>query len=156
MSSGVSDLERYYLEEAVTLVDAGDRLDWQARDVELSVVVEHVLGEHPRIEGRCLTLRLDDFERRLGDHLTRVEPGWERLQQVRKSLLDEQRKRLNVAAFRARPLTSFVRNRLISESYLPLIGDNMAKQLGVVGAERRSDLMGVLMLISHLATARPP
>lgn len=147
-SAGVDVLERYYLDEAVAIVDSDDRLSWIARDLELSVTVEDLLGEHPLIESRCLTLRLDDFEHRLKDHLTRVEPGWERLQKVRKQLLDEQRKRLDVDAFRARPLTSFVRNRLISDSYLPLIGDNLAKQLGTVGAERRSDLMGLLMLIS--------
>ena len=33
--------------------------------------------------------------------------------------------------FRPRVLTSFVRNRLIDKVYLPLIGDNLAKQIGV-------------------------
>ena len=33
--------------------------------------------------------------------------------------------------FRPRVLTSFVRNQLIDEVYLPLIGDNLAKQIGV-------------------------
>ena len=35
----------------------------------------------------------------------------------------------------ARVLTSFVRNRLINEVYLPLVGDNLAKQLGTAGAD---------------------
>jgi len=47
-----------------------------------------------------------------------------------------------------RPLSSFVRNRLINESYLPLIGDNLAKQMGTVGEDKRTDLMGILMMIS--------
>ena len=34
-----------------------------------------------------------------------------------------------------RVLTSFVRNRLIDEVYLPLVGANLAKQLGAVGRE---------------------
>jgi hypothetical protein len=41
-----------------------------------------------------------------------------------------------------------VRNRLINESYLPLIGDNLAKQMGTVGENKRTDLMGLLMMIS--------
>ena len=45
-------------------------------------------------------------------------------------------------------LTSFVRNRLINEVYLPLIGDNFAKQMGTVGVNKRTDLMGMLLLIS--------
>ena len=45
-------------------------------------------------------------------------------------------------------LGNFVRNRLIDEVYLPLIGDNFAKQIGSVGANKRSDLQGLLLLIS--------
>ena len=45
-------------------------------------------------------------------------------------------------------LTSFVRNQLIDEVYLPLIGDNLAKQIGAAGDQKRTDLMGLLLLIS--------
>ena len=41
-----------------------------------------------------------------------------------------------------------MRNRLITESYLSIIGDNLAKQMGTVGENKRSDLMGLLMMIS--------
>ena len=41
-----------------------------------------------------------------------------------------------------------MRNRLIDEVYLPLIGDNLAKQLGAAGDDKRTDLMGMLLLIS--------
>ncbi len=47
-----------------------------------------------------------------------------------------------------RVLTSFVRNKLIDEVYLPLIGDNLAKQIGAAGDNKRTDLMGLLLLIS--------
>ena len=50
--------------------------------------------------------------------------------------------------FRPRVLTSFVRNQLIDEVYLPLIGDNLAKQIGVAGEQKRTDRMGLLLLIS--------
>jgi hypothetical protein len=45
-------------------------------------------------------------------------------------------------------MTSFVRNRLINDVYLPLIGNNLAKQMGTVGENKRTDLMGMLLLIS--------
>ena len=51
---------------------------------------------------------------------------------------------------------NFVRNRLIDEVYLPLIGDNFAKQIGSVGANKRTDLQGLLLLIRHLVMAKPP
>ena len=50
--------------------------------------------------------------------------------------------------FKPRILSSFVRNRLIDEVYLPMIGDNLAKQIGVAGENKRTDLMGLLLLIS--------
>jgi hypothetical protein len=37
---------------------------------------------------------------------------------------------------------------LIDEVYLPLIGDNLAKQIGTVGEGKRTDRMGLLLLIS--------
>ena len=45
-------------------------------------------------------------------------------------------------------LTSFVRNTLIDKVYLPLIGDNLAKQIGAAGEEKRTDRQGMLLLIS--------
>jgi hypothetical protein len=50
--------------------------------------------------------------------------------------------------FRPRVLTSFVRNKLIDDVYLPLIGDNLAKQIGVAGEAKRTDRMGLLLLVS--------
>ena len=41
-----------------------------------------------------------------------------------------------------------MRNRLIDEVYLPLIGANLAKQLGAAGEDKRTDRMGLLLLIS--------
>jgi hypothetical protein len=37
---------------------------------------------------------------------------------------------------------------LVDEVYLPLVGDNFAKQLGAAGAGKRTDLMGLLLLVS--------
>ncbi len=50
--------------------------------------------------------------------------------------------------FKPNVLTSFVRNKLIDKVYLPLVGDNLAKQMGVVGDDKRTDLMGLLLLVS--------
>ncbi|MFO1063966.1 MAG: hypothetical protein U0892_08900 [Pirellulales bacterium] len=55
---------------------------------------------------------------------------------------------LKTRELKASVLTSFVRNRLIDEVYLPLVGDNLAKQIGASGDSKRSDRMGMLLLIS--------
>ena len=44
-------------------------------------------------------------------------------------------------------MSAFVRNQLIDGVYLPLIGDNLAKQLGSLDSNR-TDQMGLLLLIS--------
>jgi hypothetical protein len=55
---------------------------------------------------------------------------------------------LRLDQFKAGVLSSFVRNRLIDQVYLPLIGANLAKQLGAAGKDTRTDRMGLLLLIS--------
>jgi len=62
--------------------------------------------------------------------------------------MKQERSQLKLDSFKAKPLSSFVRNRLVNESYLPLIGDNLAKQMGTIGENKRTDLMGLLMMIS--------
>jgi hypothetical protein len=48
-------------------------------------------------------------------------------------LLDARTPPLRLDEFQPRVLTSFVRNQLIDDVYLPLIGDNLAKQIGAAG-----------------------
>lgn len=45
-------------------------------------------------------------------------------------------------------MSAFVRNQLLDEVYLPLIGDSLAKQLGTADADRRTDSQGLLLLVS--------
>ena len=59
-----------------------------------------------------------------------------------------ERARLRLDELQPKVMTSFVRNRLIDEVYLPLIGDNLAKQIGAAGDAKRTDQMGLLLLIS--------
>ena len=106
------------------------------------------LGEHPRVREGGMRLSLDDFLQRFEAHRLHFVPAFHRYQAVRQRIATRERDALRLSEFKARPLTSFVRNTLINEVYLPLIGDNLAKQMGTVGENKRSDLMGLLMLIS--------
>jgi MoxR-like ATPase len=95
-----------------------------------------------------MTLQLNDFWRRFDHHVGHVQPGFEAFRKRRHALLAAEKQRLKLAQFQAKPLSTFVRNRLIDEVYLPLVGDNLSKQLGAAGAAARSDRMGLLLLIS--------
>jgi len=114
----------------------------------LVVAVDALRSEHPRIVDGRLTLNLNDFWQRYDAHRSQIVPAFERFHLLRREMLEAEKARLGIAQFQARPLSTFVRNRLIDEVYLPLLGDNLAKQLGTAGAGNRTDRMGMLLLIS--------
>ncbi|WP_227429791.1 DNA repair ATPase [Psychrobacter sp. I-STPA6b] len=116
--------------------------------ISLEIEVDNLLGEHQNIHQQRLTFAVDDFLNRLHQHHTQVIPAYKHYLALRSEILRTAKETLRLAEFMPRPLSSFVRNRLINESYLPLIGDNLAKQMGTVGDDKRSDLMGILMMIS--------
>ena len=139
---------RPWLNEAATLL-VTDSFD-AARVVGTAtrVVLEGLQGTHPRIHERRLELDFPEFRHRLR-HFTRVwQPRFQAFAGVKKELLHRTAAALRLADFQPRVLTSFARNRLLDQVYLPLIGANLAKQIGTVGATGRTDRMGLLLLIS--------
>ncbi|WP_374325274.1 DNA repair ATPase [Azonexus sp.] len=120
----------------------------QRINADLALSIDGLRSEHPRIIDGRLGLNLNDFWQRFHDHRSRIVPAFEQFHQLRHELLGAEKARLGLAQFQAKPLSTFVRNRLIDEVYLPLLGDNLAKQLGTAGAGNRTDRMGLLLLIS--------
>ncbi len=117
-------------------------------NANLDRTIDGLLGEHPRIANGSATLNLNDFRRRYLHHHNVVVPAFERLQALRLDIVATEKHRLRLGQFQAKPLSSFVRNRLLDEVYLPIIGDNLAKQIGAAGDANRTDRMGLLLLIS--------
>jgi hypothetical protein len=134
--------------EAIALLVAGDTLRHRILDATLIAQVSGLLGEHSRIHDGRLALPVDDFLLRWRRHRAQFIPGFERYQAIRQRIAARERDALQLSEFKARPLSSFVRNKLLNDVYLPVIGDNLAKQMGTVGEDKRSDLMGLLMMIS--------
>jgi ATPase involved in DNA repair/AAA domain (dynein-related subfamily) len=110
--------------------------------------LEGIAGDHARIGQGKLLIDFHDFEDRLSQYASHVVPRFQALQAAKQKLLDESAKKLRTHEFKARVLTSFVRNQLIDQVYLPRIGDNLAKQIGAAGDNKRTDRMGLLLLIS--------
>ncbi|SHE73220.1 ATPase family associated with various cellular activities (AAA) [Lampropedia hyalina DSM 16112] len=137
-----------YATEAAALLLLQPELPHDILQVELRTTITGLLGQHPRIHEGTLELGVDDFARRAHWHQHQFLPGLRRYQQLRQSILTEQREAMRLEEFKPRPLTSFVRNKLINDVYLGVIGDNLAKQMGTVGENKRTDLMGLLMMIS--------
>ncbi|WP_440087179.1 DNA repair ATPase [Streptosporangium sp. LJ11] len=114
----------------------------------LTATVEGLLGAHPRVSGRAMELRLDEFLARTRHFRDHRVPAYRAYQRRRNELVAAERERLRLEEFQPKVMTAFVRNQLLDEVYLPLIGDNLAKQLGAAGDAKRTDQMGMLLLIS--------
>ncbi|MFI0410096.1 DNA repair ATPase [Actinomadura sp. 3N508] len=114
----------------------------------LTATIDDLLGNHPRITDRRLGLRLDELLTRTHHFRTERVPAFRAYQKQRNDLIAAEEQRLGIAALKPRTMSAFVRNRLVDEVYLPLIGDNLAKQLGAAGDGKRTDHMGLLLLIS--------
>jgi hypothetical protein len=93
-----------------------------------------------------LHVALDEYSERLNQY--QHVANFHRYHQLRQQEMYASKKELQLDAYKAKPHSSFVRNRLINEVYLPIIGDNLAKQMGTIGENKRTDLMGLLLLIS--------
>jgi hypothetical protein len=116
-------------------------------NVELSQNVSELLGEHGRIQSGSIKLDLPEFLDRLSKFAAHKAPMFRAFTHFKHELLEKERDRLRLGDLAAKPLAGFVRNRLIDEVYLPLIGNNLAKQIGTLD-DKRSDRSGMLLLIS--------
>lgn len=117
-------------------------------DAPLTETVEGLLGVHPRIERGRMAVRIDELLSRTEEFRTDAVPGFRAYQRRRTALVAAERTRLRLDDHRPRVMSAFVRNRLLDEVYLPLIGDSLAKQLGTADADRRTDSQGLLLLVS--------
>ncbi len=143
------DLSGYDLPEAIAVELCGPELPRRDSAAIMTETVGGLLGAHPRIEGSTLAVRLDETLARTRSFRTELVPAYRDYQRRRNALVDAERDRLRLAEYRPKVMNAFVRNRLLDEVYLPLIGDNLARQLGATGDDKRVDQSGLLLL--HLA-----
>jgi len=134
--------------EAAALVLTERTVDRDVSSARTEAEVTGLLGQHGRITDGSMRVQLDAFLDRLGRFTRDRVPGYRAYRAARADLIERERRRLRIDEFKPRIMSAFVRNKLIDTVYLPLIGDNLAKQMGAAGANRRTDQMGMLMLIS--------
>jgi hypothetical protein len=143
-----------YRDEAAALLTTRAYAPERVVRTPLTEVLPDMRGSHPRLETNneqqktSYELRFPHFRRRLRHYQQHTLPQFEQFAELKKQLLLEAAEQMRLDDFRPRVLTSFVRNRLIDQVYLPLIGANLAKQIGTAGEGKRTDLMGLLLLIS--------
>src|SRR6185436_13947975 len=110
--------------------------------------VSGLLGAHARVQNRAMRVAIDEMLSRVMPFIAEAAPRFRSFRKLKADIVERERKRLRMSEYAPRVLTSFVRNRLIDQVYLPLVGANLAKQIGAAGATKRTDQIGMLLLIS--------
>ncbi|MEM9348446.1 MAG: DNA repair ATPase [Planctomycetota bacterium] len=142
------DALREYLDEAAALIFEGRNEIGRVLDVSVRRSIEGLIGSHGNIESGTIELHFNSFMSRLARFTAEDVPRFEQYTELKKRFIDDARDEMRLEEFEPKVLTSFVRNKLIDSVFLPLIGDNLAKQIGTTGENKRTDRMGLLLLIS--------
>ncbi len=137
-----------YLDEASMLIMAEDEQESPMIESPSPLTLEGFHGDHPVLDNGTYRFDFHQYMDKLEHFTTEVVPQFEEYTRIKKELTTTFRQKLQLSEFQPRVLSSFVRNQLIDKVYLPLFGDNFAKQLGTVGEDTRTDRMGLLLLIS--------
>jgi len=139
-----------YADEAAALLLEGIERVPVTRIVQATVrrTIQSLVGGHSVITDGTIELDYNAFFDRLNAFDRHTVPAFEQFQTAKKRVIDQTRRQMRIEEFKPKVLTSFVRNKLVDSVFLPLIGDNLAKQMGTVGENTRTDRMGLLLLIS--------
>ncbi len=164
-----SDVERFYLVRnwLLSFIDLSDKYNkykkyvgetsclllltdfrYELRRSPDQIEIADLRGSHPVIVNNLYSIDYHDFIQKLIHFYEISVPTFNEFTQLKDKMIASYRKSLKINELKPRVLTSFVRNKLINQTYLPLIGANLAKQLGVAGDNKRTARMGMLLLIS--------
>ncbi|TSE09730.1 DNA repair ATPase [Aquimarina algiphila] len=113
-----------------------------------SQTITELNGSHSLITDNIFEFNYHDFISKMEQFTTIEVPAFEAYREAKHSVTEILKDDLKLNEFKPKVLSSFVRNKLIDQVYLPLFGDNLSKQLGSVGDNKRTDRMGMLLLIS--------
>ncbi len=117
-------------------------------DVRVSTEVEGMIGDHSVVQEGKYQLHYNDFMDKLRHFEQQQVPTFQAYQEAKHNLVETKRKQMRLDEFKPKVMSAFVRNKLLNNLYLPMIGDNLAKQLGTADKDTRTDRMGMLLLIS--------
>ena len=146
----IAKIDHYlaYIDEVAVLLLVDDFDKKNIINVSTTVNLSGLHGSHSVMEEGKYALDYNAFMQKMDAYTQTIVPNYQAFQQLKKDLSNTFRKNLRLEEFKPRVLSSFVRNKLIDDLYLPIFGDNLAKQIGAVGENTRTDRMGMLLLIS--------
>lgn len=137
-----------YRDELAWVILSGGPQTMKLADASVATKLQQMAGNHGRIVAGAMTVHYHEMLARVRTYREQVVSRFRSLHQAKTRIVETARDEMRLEEFKPRVLTSFVRNQLLDEVYLPLIGDNLAKQMGAAGENKRTDRMGLLLLIS--------
>ena len=137
-----------YLEEAVCLSLFAESFTPPETHLSAKESLTNLKGSHPVIQKGEYLFDYHTFIKKLKSFTTTNVPEYLHFRETRHEVLEGLKDDLRLNEFTPKVMSSFVRNKLIDEVYLPLFGNNLAKQIGTVGDNKRVDRSGMLLLIS--------
>jgi len=148
LQTGATTVDEQYVDEAGCLLLFKDHA-YRERAAADSIELTGLRGTHAVIQGEGkYTLNFHHFMKKLRGYFDAMVPAFTAFNQLKEQLVRDYRQQLKISELEPKVLSSFVRNRLISEVYFPLIGANLAKQIGAAGDDKRTARMGMLLLVS--------
>ncbi len=137
-----------YVDEVASCLLSQHYHPQQVIHTTLQIELSGLQGSHNVIDNQKYTLNYNQFLEKLEHYANIVVPAYEKFVQLKKDLTIQFEEDLRLSEFKPKVMSSFVRNKLLDKVYLPIIGNNLAKQIGSAGANKRTDLMGMLLLLS--------
>ena len=145
-SKAENDLE--YVYEIIAILLFPHESKESVVSIDADALISGLSGQHPTIVDGNFLFNYHRFMSTLERHFEVDVPAFEQFRMERHQLTLTLKEDLRLHEFEPKVLTSFVRNKLIDQVYLPLFGENLAKQLGSAGEDRRTDRSGMLLLVS--------
>lgn len=142
------EADKLYVDETACLLLFKDHA-YRERAAADSIDLTGLKGTHAAIhdEGKYV-LNFHHFMKKMRSYFDTIVPAFTSFNQRKEQLVQEYRQQLKISELEPKVLSSFVRNRLINDVYFPLIGGNLAKQIGAAGNDKHTARMGMLLLVS--------
>ncbi|MCP5538250.1 MAG: DNA repair ATPase [Akkermansiaceae bacterium] len=147
-SNSLFTIQHSQFKEAAAHLAADTHQKLSVHHIDVTAEITGLLGSHPTITEGEYHLHYNTFIDKLQKFEQENVPTYRAYLKSKQDLTEAKRADMRLNEFKARVMSSFVRNKLLNDVYLPMIGDNLAKQMGTAGADTRTDRMGLLLLIS--------
>jgi ATPase involved in DNA repair/ATPase family associated with various cellular activities (AAA) len=132
---------------AATLAHHGGDIAARPSTGALTVKVTGLVSDHRRIVEGSLETRIDSLAGLAGSHYQQMSVRWPDYLAARTRVVADAAAALRLDEHRPRVMAGFVRNALIDQALLPVVGANLARQLGTAKATN-SARQGLLVVVS--------